>query len=537
MNTNQASTLALVFALFFSSLGAPMFLAGTAAAAEDGEVGIDECDSIGEFVIDQVTFANFDSDNPGDGWGCELIGEDDKQIYQNKTEQQRKTLIAAEAVEAKQDQANYITAAENTRELSRNDALFEARQEYIKSRMNGKSPAEARSEAKERVRNMYTAQQNQLMNNYETQVVGAYCPMAEQWADMGNRSQVAVISFGDRNPVHCQIGGSYTSSQLENEGGDSGDMTEAIVDDDGYAAVELTLINGSNTTTRTMGYEYDSTTFMVFDPTNPDANTDEYAVSVNDPDGSYVRIAFTDAYADTWQDIKTQNNNTQNTLGDGSGGYLADLETAKQNQNLTWTELLVDHDPTTLENTTDEPQDYYDRTLGMSMDGPSLSTDVTIEYTDGNTTVTKTGHLYSLWAPPTDPDNDSSGEWVTGHVYNGSAHSQAYLGAEDGTLVDLGDREFTITKLQQGGENVSSTDHKQITIDTSDTSDFKNKTDLYNERYDNITIEVTEDDGGGAGSGDGGSSPRTLVLVGLLGLVGGVLYAMTNNGGGGRRRR
>lgn len=448
------------------------------------------------------------------------------------SDEELKVAIAQDAYSAQQTQENYITDSQNALTLSENSAKREAYQTYVNERAAGASHSEAVTAAKNRVDDFYAKQQVQLMNKYETQVVegGGYCSMARQWDDLGTPSNVIYGEYTesdssrDEREITCDASGYNASDFYITNAGDK-ELTPAI--ENGSRAVEVPLVNGSETTVRTFGY-----TNNIYQPVYSGTYSE---IEVYDPDAdSYVEITLAAPHGDVgptynsvFADIESQHSTVQSTLGNASSGYLTDVNNYQQNNDANWTELAIEEPDVDLNNTSVTKKEYYTRVLGQNLDSPETGTVMTIETPDGDgNTTTLNGTVYTSYAPPTDPDNDSEGEWVTGHTYNAS-QGVTYVLDTDGDL-HVVEGDMTITSITTpSGESVNTTDHEDVTLDTSDTSDLKNQIDRLNNRIDEIE-EENSDDGGFTIPGFGGSSG-----MGLLLLAGVALILMKGRGGGG----
>lgn len=422
-----------------------------------------------------------------------------------------KVAIAQDAYSAQQTQENYITDSENALTLSENNAKREAYQTYVNERAAGASHSEAVTAAKTRVDDFYSKQQTQLIKKYETQVVegGGIVQMETQWDELsGNGEDVydpGSTNEGDTRVVLYQVdqdANAYDDvaevSANYSAWGDNGHgYGSEIVNDNGHIATNHTLVNGSDVTYRTVAGAGGSGATAVELEMDYDADSHRYAyVDVYDPDtGSMVRAIEFTKYQQMMSDIESQHSSVQSTLGTASSGYLTDVNNYQQNNNVTWAELAIDEPDVDAENTTVTQKEYYTRVLGQNLDSPETGTVMTIETPDGNNgTTTINGTVYTSYAPPTDPDNDSEGEWTTGHAYNAS-QGVTYVLDTDGNLHHV-DGDMTITSITTpSGDSVETTAHEDVTLDTSNTTDLKNAIDRLNNRIDEI--EAQNNDGGG----------------------------------------
>ncbi|RLM37217.1 hypothetical protein DVK01_11500 [Haloarcula sp. Atlit-120R] len=453
-------------------------------------------------------------------------------------------LIAQDAYSMQQAQENYITDSQNALELSRANAMREARLTYLQERANGSTHSEAVTAAKNRVDDMYAAQQKQLLTKYETQIVsgGGVAAMDEEVTNLGYEGDVRIAQHptyafgGDSDYPTGQITTNY--SQLGStafiETDSEGD--ESIVEQNGSVAIQTTLANGSTHTFRTIASysSYDGSWENVHNPAdfenNVDGNADQYVIEVNDPDaGSYVEALDYYDYGVTYQSISTQRDEVQNTLGNASSGYLADLDVALSSNSYNASDLVSGYDPVSVENTTSDPQDYYNRVLGINMDGPGADTTVVIEWTDSNNnTQTAQGQLYTSWTPNT-TDGSGNATWQSGETYNGSS-GLTYFVTDTGELHRI-DGEFTISTLQQtDGTEVQSVGHESVQVNTSDTSDLKAEMDRLNERIDQLQ-EQRQGSGiiPGFGGFDLGGNGSIVIILALAGAA----VLLLGGGGGG----
>lgn len=436
-----------------------------------------------------------------------------------------KVAIAQDAYTAKQTQENYITDSRNALSLTKNDAKQEAYQTYINARMNGSSHSDAVTKAKNRVDDLYTKHQMQLMKKYETQVVqgGGYCSMAQQWRDLGNTTNVRFYDSvsGSNEDIRCTI----TDSQL----GSDGLMLSNDAESDGHSVgrnsenqtvVNVPLVNGTEMGVRTFAHDYPSGDgWVAFDPAHEDGDT--HRLEVYDPDAnSYVQIQMegtADTYPAVFSEIKSQRGSVQDTLGNTSSGFLADVDEYHATHNVTWAELAVE-EPDMQNMTTEEVVRWQ---LAQYHDGPPQGTVVTVE----SNGTTYNGTLYTTWAPSTDPDNDSEGEWVTGHQYD-AGQGSTYIYTTSGQVKTLSGN-MTITAIESpSGDSVDVIDHKDVTLETSDTSDLKQQIDRLNERIKEL--EQQQNNGGWTIPSLGGSSGMAVIV-----LLVGVFLLLQNGGGGG----
>ncbi|RLM44393.1 hypothetical protein DVK00_07960 [Haloarcula sp. Atlit-47R] len=405
-------------------------------------------------------------------------------------------LIAQDAYSMQQEQENYITDSQNALELSRANALREARLTYLQERANGATHSEATTAAKNRVDGLYAAQQKQLLKKYETQIVsgGGIEAMETETDNLGREGDVRYYR-------------SDTSSSYN-------DIT--------FGNATMTLANGTNVTYSTYeGVEID-----------PDTTTMDEGVRVEvlDPDtSSYVTALDNGQYVNVMTSISTQRDSVQSTLGSASSGYLADLDVALSNNSYNATDLISAYDPVPVNETTSDPQDYYNRVLGVNMDGPGADTTVVIEWTDSNNnTQTAQGQLYTSWTPNT-TDGSGNATWQSGETYNGSS-GLTYFVTDTGELHRI-DGEFTISTLQQtDGTEVQSVGHESVQVNTSDTSDLKAEMDRLNERIDQLQ-EQRQGSGiiPGFGGFDLGGNGSIVIILALAGAA----VLLLGGGGGG----
>ena len=526
--TQAGAALMVVMVLLSFGIPVPSLQGGDLHVEQRQAVG--ESDALAPLVAVGVYLA------AGAATGAVYDAYIDERNASAMTDSELKVAIAQDAYAAKQTQENYITDSQNALELARNDARQEAYQEYVTARMNGSSHSEAVTQAKNRVDDFYSKHELQLLRKYETQVVrgGGYCQMAEQWQELGNNNAVAFGSNPDF-PEAYQVDCAYHQKTNEYFTGTTTTSTGKVtgINDSGKLALDVKLINGTNVTVRTAGgTSGDGTSGNTQYWINPYAESQHTVLKVNDPNATAdVSIPITDSssasykydYGDMFADIQTQNTNVQDTLGNSSSGFLADVDAYYETNNVTWSELAVDEPD--LDNLSSE--EYYRVKLGQYHDGPPQGTVVTIETGDGSGNLTTyNGSLYTTWAPPTDPDNDSDAEWKTGYTYNASQGS-TYIVTESGELRHVtGD--MTLTAIETpDGTSVNVTEHKDVTLDTSDTSDLKNATDRLNERIDEI--EASQSSGGGFTIPDifGQSGMGVILIAGVAFIL------LSQRGGGG----
>jgi len=436
-----------------------------------------------------------------------------------------KVAIAQDAYSMKQTQENYITDSQNALELSKNDARQEAYQAYVNARMDGASHADAVSSAKKRVDDFYAKHELQLIRKYETQVAegGGYCSMAEQWRDLGTADNVRYYEAGsgDYATIRCSI----NDTRLGSDGLMVWSQHNAV---DGYSldrnsdnqvVVTQPLANGTNVTYRTFAFDAPTADgWYAVMPTATAGHDD--SLEVYDPDaGSYVQIAMKnspDAYPTVFDDIQTQHANVQDTLGNSTSGFLSQVDEYHATHNVTWAELAVEEPD--MENMTTEETVRWQ--LAQYHDGPPQGTVVTIETANG----TYNGTLYTTWAPSTDPDDDGDGEWVTGHQYD-AGQGSTYVLTSGQVKSITGNMTITAIESPDGG-SVDATEHKDVTLDTSDTSDLKKQIDRLNKRIKEL--EQQQNDGGWTIPSIGGNSGIAVIVL----LVGAFLLLAGQGGGG-----
>jgi hypothetical protein len=439
--------------------------------------------------------------------------------------------IAMDAYSMRDAQENYISDTRTNLELLRNDAREEARRVYLNERASGASHAEAVSAAKTRVDDMYAKVQAELLRDYERQIVsgGGIRSMERQTDELGYEGDVRLDGYEKK---YSDTGLPFKNLSTEYVSTRSYTSDARVVNDSGYVAYEYPMVNGSNHTVRVV--TYDNTNYGSWEAMTPENTVwDGLYIEVKDPDtGKYVTAFDNTRYVWTLDNITTQRDEVQSTLGNTSSGYLSDIETSVQNNGWNWTDLS--YAPVDYENTSfDDRQEYLDAYLGSNMDGPGPGTTVTIEYTVDGSSYTETGHLYTTWAPSTDPDNDTDPEWVANETYD-AAQGLTYLATDDDNLERL-QANFSVVGLQRDGQDVPSVTHERVRVDTTSTADLKNETDDKRERINEIE-EAAEDDGAvislpgpdgfdGLGGGIGG----LLVLAGAAYLL---LQARSGGSGG-----
>jgi hypothetical protein len=421
------------------------------------------------------------------------------------TNAELRTAIAQDAYSMDQTQENYNTDSQNALEITKNDAKQEAYQAYVDARINGSSHSEAVTIAKNHVSDLYTKHQIQNFRKYETQVMegGGVAQMENQTEDLGYSGDVRIESYTistDAVSTYNDVNVTYTSSYtLWDTEADNNDGV-SIVNDGGVYAFQYPLLNGDNGTFRTF-----SEGNNVVVPTGV-YNTEE-TIQVYDPDSnSYVNALEVHKYARLNKNITSQHDNVQSTLGNSTSGYLADVDTYYQNNDVTWEELAVD-EPSVDNLTTSEGVQYQ---LGQYHDSPPKGTVVTIETNDSNgNTVTYNGTLYTTWAP-------SSGSWETGVTYNADQGS-TYLYDIDADTLRHVDGDFTIKSIETpDGTDATSISHKNVTLDTSDTSDLKNQVDRLNARLDQLDKEYNSS-GGFLGGIFSGTQNGIVIIATIIG--------------------
>lgn len=141
--------------------------------------------------------------------------------------------------------------------------------------------------------------------------------------------------------------------------------------------------------------------------------------------------------------------------------------------------------------------------------------------TDGDGNVNNAGTLFTRASAPTDPDNDSQGEWVVGQQYD-SANLDApvYMAVQttDGVELIKLDGTWTILSAQnpETGTAVDTVENEQFSYADADNADLQQQQERYT-----VVLETEEDRtaGGGGGGGGDGSGIGTTPLLYLGGVV------------------